>query len=77
MRRAGRLAAIKTPLLVLLSEKDAIVPSATIEAPLGSVPNLTLITIKGAWHEVMSEKDTFRNDALAHLKAHLKAHLEA
>lgn len=52
---------IKTPVLLVEAEGEKIVSNIAIRRAAKALPNATLITVSGSLHEVLMERDVYRN----------------
>jgi lysophospholipase len=60
-RRPAALAHLRMPVLVVSASKESLVDNASHEEIARILPNARHITIDGAKHEILMEKDAFRN----------------
>jgi len=70
------LAAIKTPVLTIIGDKDHVTPAAQLVQCLKSLPNSETVILPGALHDVMNEIDTIRAEAWAHIDRFLAGVIE-
>ena len=80
MAEAGRMASfvqsgaasIAVPVLVLRADEDAYVDGAGLDEFCRKLPNCRRVFLKGAWHEILIERDEIRDTALAEIRNFLK-----
>ena len=56
----GAFAHVKIPVLIATAGEEELVDNATHDAVAAQLPNATHITVKGAKHEILMERDEFR-----------------
>ena len=61
----GFLEGVKTPLLIGKAEMDQIVDNAAIDRAARRLPNARVVTLKGAQHELLMERDHIRDEFLS------------
>ena len=61
LHRPGRFAALKTPILIVSAENDHLVRSSDHLWLAKQSPLIECVTIKGALHEIMMERDELRD----------------
>ena len=62
LHRPGRFYNLKTPVLIVSAEKDALVSSRDHQLLAARSPLIECVTIRGALHEIMMERDEIRNE---------------
>ncbi len=60
IRRPGFAQRIATPLLVVAAEKDRVVSNQAIRRFAAQLPSHQLVSVKGAYHEILQERDGLR-----------------
>lgn len=60
LHRPGRFANLKTPVLIISAEKDQLVDSADHLRLAAASDRIDCVTIEGALHEILMERDPFR-----------------
>jgi lysophospholipase len=61
VRQPEYLRTVTTPILAIRSSREVVVSNADIAQVVGHLPNAQMITIDGALHEVMMERDSLRD----------------
>ena len=69
LARPDRLSAVGAPVTIVSAEEDRLVDSAALTAAAGHLPQGTLVTVPGAYHELLMETDPMRNIFLRALDA--------
>jgi len=64
--KPGRLAGLKTPVLIVSAENDRLVSSTAHEALAASYELIENVTVPRALHEILMEEDNFRTAYWAH-----------
>jgi len=72
---AAWLATIKTPTLITLPEREMIVSNNATTSGAKAMPNAQVLEIDGALHEILMERDIFRNTFWAAFDAFVAKHL--
>lgn len=67
--RPGGPERVAIPVLVLLAGDDRVVLNAAAEAWAGRAPGARVVTVEGAWHELLMEADPLRSQAWAQMDA--------
>jgi lysophospholipase len=70
---ASKLAGVRTPVLVIGTERDRLVSSAAIRAAASHLPAAELLMFDDSAHEILRERDAVRLAALARIDAFLDA----
>jgi len=70
----ARLAAVKTPLLLIGTERDRLVSPAAIRRAASRLPNAELLMFDDSAHEILRERDSVRLEALARIDDFLDRH---
>lgn len=70
----ARLAAVKTPLLLIGTERDRLVSPAAIRRAAGQLPHANLLMFDDSAHEILRERDEVRLKALARIDDFLARH---
>ncbi|MGE3624455.1 MAG: alpha/beta fold hydrolase [Bdellovibrionales bacterium] len=63
IRQPDFLERIALPVLAICGGKDIVTPSAKSIALLRRMPNVEIVTIPGALHDIMNEADNYRSEA--------------
>ena len=71
----GYAEAIETPILIVQAGADRLVDNARQEAFAGRLPNASFMRIEGARHEILNERDEYRDRFLAAFDRQLAAWL--
>jgi lysophospholipase len=67
----AKLAAVRTPVLLIGTERDRLVSPAAIRFAASRLPDAELLMFDGAAHEILRERDEWRLEALARIDAFL------
>jgi lysophospholipase len=70
----ARLAAVKTPVLLIGTERDRLVSPAAIRRAAGQLPHAELLMFDDSAHEILRERDEIRLEALARIDDFLGRH---
>lgn len=71
------LKGISVPCLIVMAEREMIVSNTAIRAGAHALPNVELVEVKGALHEILMEKDQYRNQFWTAFDAFVAKHLAA
>lgn len=66
IHQPGRLSGVKTPVLIISAERDDLVDSNDHRALADAYDKIDCITVEGALHEIMMERDELRAQYWAH-----------
>jgi len=72
LRQPGYLERITMPTLALFGGQDIVTPSAKIIPLVRRMPLAEIVTIRGAWHDLLNEADAYRDQAWRHIDGFLK-----
>jgi len=75
--RAAALEDVRTPVLLIGTERDRLVDTRAIRAAAARLPKAELLMFKDAAHEILRETDAVRLEALARIDGFLDMHAPA
>jgi lysophospholipase len=70
----AKLATVRTPVLLVGTERDRLVSPAAIRSAAARLPNAELVMLDDAAHEILRERDSVRLGVLARIDAFLDRH---